>query len=176
MGNGEEEARPVAVARVLAGEPPAKVGVDLSRTDQCNRVRQGSAKLDEVHRALQRRLRQALFPHEDIPGPHAPEEASAILRALPQVPSPRLRPKGFAPPTSLARRGLVEFVRLIRSNKELTIPGSKVPMPPERVHRYVTAVLHVRTQRLVVECEGPSVALRASLRTEMVTRTGTMRC
>jgi len=35
------------------------------------------------HRALQRRLRQALLPHRDIPGPRAPQEESTRFRALP---------------------------------------------------------------------------------------------
>jgi len=66
----------------------------------------------------------------------------------------RLLERSAALPTSLPRRGLIEFVRLIRSNRELRILGSKIPMPSELVHRYVTAALHVRSQRLVVECEG----------------------
>jgi putative transposase len=66
----------------------------------------------------------------------------------------RLLDCDFAPPSSLPRKGLIEFIRLIRSNRELRILGSKIPMPPELVHRYVTAVLHVRTQRLIVESEG----------------------
>ena len=65
----------------------------------------------------------------------------------------RLPPNGFELPTSLPRRGLVEFVRLIRSDRNLKILGSKIPMPEELVHRYVTATLHVRTQRLVIEAE-----------------------
>jgi len=66
----------------------------------------------------------------------------------------RLLDRGFEPPTSLPHRGLIDFVRLIRSNRELRILGSKIPVPSELVHRYVTATLHVRTQRLVIECEG----------------------
>lgn len=66
----------------------------------------------------------------------------------------RLLERGFEPPTSLPHRGLIDFVRLIRSNRELRILGSKIPVPSELVHRYVTATLHVRTQRLVIECEG----------------------
>ncbi|MDQ5874885.1 MAG: hypothetical protein M3526_05830 [Actinomycetota bacterium] len=57
-------------------------------------------------------------------------------------------------PTRDEAGGPIDFVRLIRPNKELRILGSKIPMSPELVHRYVTATLHVRTQRLVVECEG----------------------
>ena len=55
----------------------------------------------------------------------------------------RLLDRGFEPPTSLPHRGLIDFVRLIRSNRELRILGSKIPVPPELVHRYVTATLHV---------------------------------
>lgn len=61
---------------------------------------------------------------------------------------------GFAPPTALPRRGRIEFVRLIRSDRALKVLGSKIAVPEEIVHRYVVATLHVRTQRIVVQTEG----------------------
>jgi len=70
---------------------------------------------------------------------------------------PRLLDPGFQLPTSLPRRGLVEFIRLIRSDRTLKVLGAKITVPEEFVHRYVTATLHVRTQRLVIDCEGSRI-------------------
>lgn len=70
--------------------------------------------------------------------------------------TPRLVDPGFKIPTALPRRGIVEFVRLIRSDRLLKVLGSKIEMPGALVHRYVTATLHVRTQRMVMEAEGHS--------------------
>lgn len=69
---------------------------------------------------------------------------------------PRLPDEEFELPTALPRRGLIEFVRLIRSDRALKVLGSKIELPQVLVHRYVTATLHVRTQRLVIEAEGHS--------------------
>ena len=61
----------------------------------------------------------------------------------------------FQPPSTLPRRGHVEFIRLIRSDRTLKLlAGSKLLVPEELVHRYVTATLHVRTERLVIACDG----------------------
>lgn len=65
----------------------------------------------------------------------------------------RLPDEEFELPTALPRRGLVEFVRLIRSDRTLKVLGSKFQTPPALVHRYVTATLHVRTQKLVIESQ-----------------------
>ncbi|HYN37163.1 MAG TPA: hypothetical protein VEV82_09340 [Actinomycetota bacterium] len=70
--------------------------------------------------------------------------------------TPRLVDPGFKIPTALPRRGIVEFVRLIRSDRLLKVLGSKIEMPGALVHRYVTATQHVRTQRMVMEAEGHS--------------------
>ena len=51
-------------------------------------------------------------------------------------------------------RGLIEFVRLIRSDRTLKVLDARIEVPQVLIHRYVTATLHVRTQRLVVEAEG----------------------
>lgn len=67
---------------------------------------------------------------------------------------PRLPDIDFELPLSLPRRGIVEFVRLIRSDRVLKILGSKIEVPGELVHRYVTATLHVRTQQLDIQAEG----------------------
>ena len=65
----------------------------------------------------------------------------------------RLPDEDFELPTVMPRRGLVEFVRLIRSDRTLKVLGSKFQTPPALVHRYVTATLHVRTQKLVIESQ-----------------------
>jgi putative transposase len=67
--------------------------------------------------------------------------------------TPRLLDPTFTPPTALPRRGQIDFVRLIRSDRLLKILGVKLPVPETLVHRYVTATLHVRRQRLVATCE-----------------------
>lgn len=53
-------------------------------------------------------------------------------------------------PNSLPRRGRVEFIRLIRSDRLARILGAKVLFPAELVHRYLTATLHVPDRRLVI--------------------------
>lgn len=77
-----------------------------------------------------------------------PDEFHRRLRFAPRFPA-----SDFKLPTTLPRRGLIEFVRLIRSDRMLKILGSKIEMPNALVHRYVTATLHVRTQILVIEAE-----------------------
>jgi hypothetical protein len=67
--------------------------------------------------------------------------------------TPRLLEPTFTPPTALPRRGQIDFVRLIRSDRLLKILGVKLPVPEALVHRYVTATLHVRRERLVATCE-----------------------
>lgn len=62
---------------------------------------------------------------------------------------------GFQPPSTLPRRGQVEFIRLIRSDRVLKLlAGSTLLVPEDLIHRYVTATLHARTERLVIACEG----------------------
>ena len=67
--------------------------------------------------------------------------------------TPRLLDPTFTPPTALPRRGQIDFVRLIRSDQLLKILGAKLPVPETLVHRYVTATLHVRRERLVATYE-----------------------
>ncbi|MGH2746306.1 MAG: helix-turn-helix domain-containing protein [Actinomycetota bacterium] len=79
----------------------------------------------------------------------APDQWERKLHFITRFPD-----SGFEPPSALPRRGLIEFVRLIRSDRVLKVLDAKIEMPQVLVHRYVTATLHVRTQRLVVEAEG----------------------
>ncbi|MGH9891913.1 MAG: integrase core domain-containing protein [bacterium] len=67
---------------------------------------------------------------------------------------PRLLDADFEPPTSLPRRGSIEFIRLVRSDRLLKVLGSKFDMPQVVVHRYIVATLHVRAQLLAIETEG----------------------
>jgi hypothetical protein len=67
--------------------------------------------------------------------------------------TPCLLDPTFTPPTTLPRRGQIDFVRLIRSDRLLKILGAKLPVPETLVHRYLTATLHLRRERLVATCE-----------------------
>lgn len=85
---------------------------------------------------------------------------SALKRATPDELerklgfSPKLLDPAIRPPTELPRRGVVEFVRLIRSDRQLKVLDVKIVMPEKLVHRYVTAKLYLRTHRLVIEAHG----------------------
>ncbi|MFA5786640.1 MAG: helix-turn-helix domain-containing protein [Actinomycetota bacterium] len=68
--------------------------------------------------------------------------------------APRLLDSSFTPPTELPHRGVVEFVRLIRSDRLLKVLDAKITMPEELIHRYVTAKLYLRTRHLVIEAHG----------------------
>jgi len=68
--------------------------------------------------------------------------------------TPRLLDPSFTPPIVLPRRGQVEFVRLIRSDRILKVLDAKITVPEDLVHRYVTATLHLRTERLVIDAAG----------------------
>jgi hypothetical protein len=92
VGNGEEKARQEAVARVPAGAAPAKVVADLGRTDRW--VRKWVARYDPVLKGV------TPAEHEKRLGFEA-----------------RLLDRDFAPPTSLPRKGLIEFIaRMGRSH------------------------------------------------------------
>ena len=57
--------------------------------------------------------------------------------------TPRLLDPGSSLPTQLPRRGQVEFVRLIRSDRLIKVLDAKITLPEELVHRYFTATLHL---------------------------------
>jgi putative transposase len=85
---------------------------------------------------------------------------SALKGATPQEWERRI---GFVPtlagpsmevPIESPRRGVVEFVRLVRSDRMVRILGARISVPPGFVHRYLTARLYLRTRRLVIDCEG----------------------
>lgn len=102
-------------------------------------------------------LKEQAAVFEAFHNPH--HRYSALKRATPDERERRL---GFTPrvldpatplPTELPRRGLVEF-RLIRSDRLLKVLDASITMPEELVHRYVSATLHLRTQRLLIEAHG----------------------
>ncbi len=81
-----------------------------------------------------------------------PDEVGARLGFVPRRPATDLRI-----PEELPRRGRVEFIRLIRSDRLLRIMGAKVELPETFVHEYVTAVLDVRREELHVIHRGRRV-------------------
>ncbi len=81
-----------------------------------------------------------------------PDEVSARLGFVPRRP-----PKDFRVPEELPRKGQVEFIRLIRSDRLLRIMGVKIALPEAYVHEYVTAVLDIRREELDVIHRGRRV-------------------
>jgi putative transposase len=78
-----------------------------------------------------------------------PQEWERRLGFTPILPAP-----GIEVPIELPRRGVVEFVRLVRSDRVVRILGARISVPPDFVHRYLAARLYLRTRRLVIDCEG----------------------
>lgn len=74
-----------------------------------------------------------------------PDEATRRLGFVPRRP-----PADFAIPTKLPRRGQVEFIRLIRSDRVLHVLGEQILLGEELVHEYVTAWLDVAGEHLDV--------------------------
>jgi transposase len=85
-------------------------------------------------------------------GGRTPDEAWAAADKAPRWP-----PDGYTVPERLPRRGRIEVIRLIRSDRLFNLFGEKIPMPEDTVHQYALAVIHVRGQRLVVTCSGEVV-------------------
>jgi len=85
-------------------------------------------------------------------GGKTPNEAWAAASRAVTVP-----PRRYRIPDALPRRGHVEAVRLIRSNRVPNLFGEKIPMPADTVHQYVVATIRVRAQELVVTCSGEVV-------------------
>jgi len=59
---------------------------------------------------------------------------------------------------------VVEFVRLVRSDRVVRILGARITVPEAFVHRYLSATLHVRTRRLVLDSEGSHLEIPFVLR------------
>ena len=59
-------------------------------------------------------------------------------------------PTSYQPPTSLPARGQIEVVRYIRSNRQLNLFGKRVTVAEDQTHQYVTAIIKVRTKKVIV--------------------------
>ena len=57
---------------------------------------------------------------------------------------------GYQPPAELPSRGRIEVVRFIRSNQILDLFGKRITIPDEHSHRYVTAIIRIRSRHLTV--------------------------
>lgn len=88
-----------------------------------------------------------------------PEEWERRIGFVPDLLDPSLEV-----PAELPRRGVVEFVRLVRSDRVVRILGARITVPEEFIHRYLTAALHLRTRRLVLACEGSRLEIPFVLR------------
>ena len=73
---------------------------------------------------------------------------------------PRLPDPSFEIPERLPRRGRIEFIRLVRSDRLLRVLGREIELAEAFVHEYVTAVLDVRGQTLTVHHRGRRVTVR----------------
>ncbi len=71
--------------------------------------------------------------------------------------APRLLAPGFVMPVRLPRRGRIELIRLIRSDRVLQVLDERIVLGPELVHEYVTAILHVRRAELEIVHQGKVV-------------------
>ena len=64
-------------------------------------------------------------------------------------PCPTL-PDDYQPPSRLPAKGRIEVVRYIRSNRELSLFGKRITLGENHTHQYVTAIIKVRSRKLVV--------------------------
>jgi hypothetical protein len=56
----------------------------------------------------------------------------------------------YQPPTRLPAQGRIEIVRYIRSNRAVDLFGKRVTVAEEHTHQYVTAIIKVRSRRVIV--------------------------
>lgn len=101
-----------------------------------------------------RHLARQLRRFEDFHNTH--HRYAAIGRATPAEFlatsgfEPRLLGPGFPLPERLPRRGQVAFIRLVRSDRLLSVLGEQITLGPAQVHEYVTAILHVHRGELEI--------------------------
>ena len=84
-----------------------------------------------------------------------PDEVARRTRFRPRLPDP-----AFRIPERLPRRGRVEFIRLVRSDRILHVLGREILLSEAFVHEYVTATLDIRQELLTVQHRGRRVAVR----------------
>ncbi len=56
----------------------------------------------------------------------------------------------YRPPTRLPARGRIEVVRYVRSNRRVELFGKRITVDDDQTHQYVTAVIKVRSQKVIV--------------------------
>ena len=59
-------------------------------------------------------------------------------------------PVDYQPPSRLPAKGRIEVVRYIRSNRELGLFGKRITLGDHHIHQYVTAIIKVRSRKLIV--------------------------
>lgn len=84
-----------------------------------------------------------------------PDEVAQRTHFRPRLPDPAV-----TIPERTPRRGQVEFIRLIRSDRILHVLGRDLVLGEAFVHEYVTAVLDVREETLTVYHRGRRVTVR----------------
>ncbi len=62
----------------------------------------------------------------------------------------RLPPPDYQPPTRLPRKGRIEAIRFIRSDRKIDLWGHKIAVVEEHTYQYVTAVIGVRDKAVQV--------------------------
>jgi len=106
-------------------------------------------------------LRRRMRPFERFHNAH--HRYSALKGATPDEVTRRLgfRPRLLDPayriPARPPRRGTVEFIRLIRSDRLLRVMDARIELPEGLVYEYVTAVLDVGREKLDVLHQGRHV-------------------
>ncbi len=145
----EERLRRSAVRRVLAGAAAAEVAAELHRSERW--VFKWLARYDPNDEAWAR---------SESPAPATVANKTAPeVEALSATPDEVTRRLGFRPrlldpayriPARPPRRGKIEFIRLIRSDRLLRVMDARIGLPEGLVYEYVTAVLDVASEKLDV--------------------------
>lgn len=99
-------------------------------------------------------LRARMRPFERFHNAH--HRYSALQGATPDEVTrrlgfrPRLLDSAYRMPARAPRRGKIEFIRLIRSDRLLRVMDARIELPEGLVYEYVTAVLDVGSEKLDV--------------------------
>lgn len=56
----------------------------------------------------------------------------------------------YRPPTRLPAQGRIEVVRYVRSNRRVDLFGKRITVAEDQTHQYVTAIIKVRTKKVIV--------------------------
>lgn len=63
---------------------------------------------------------------------------------------PRPLPSTYQPPSRLPARGRIEVIRYVRSNRRVDLFGKRITLTEDQTHQYVTAIIKVRSKRVIV--------------------------